>query len=177
MKPKAVKNKPGYALTELTMTFALAGIVILAMCSVLVDSQRGWNRTFKRVFSDVVTDAYVARKTFDSIVRKSSYTRAAVGDHSIGDDFIQVYYYDDHNTSTQLDRYARFYKSGSSLMVDYGRLDVNGNPTGEPRTVVLAMNVREACFSLAGASAQMTLRLDNGDQQLTVMTSAVRHNK
>lgn len=172
MRREAIKSRRGFTLTELTATIALAAIAILAMGAVLVDSQRGWQRTFSRVFGDVVTDGYVARKTFDAIVRKSSYTR-----ERIDDDWVEVYYYNDPDTSVRLDRYAKFYKSGDKLFVDYGNLDASGNPTGHPSAVTLARNVQDADFSLAGTSIQMVLQLDNGDQQLTVLTAAVRHNE
>lgn len=172
MKRKTIKSKHGFTLTELAATLILAAIVILAMGVVLVDSQRGWHQTFNRVFSDVVTDGYVARKTFDTIVRKSSYKR-----EQIGADFVEVYYYNDPDTSVQLDKYAKFYKLGDKLFVDYGQLDASGNPTGQASTVTLARNVQGASFSLAGVSIQMSLQLDDGSQQLAVMTSAVRHNE
>jgi prepilin-type N-terminal cleavage/methylation domain-containing protein len=172
MKRKEMTGRRGFTLTELATTIAIAGIMMLAMGVVLVDSQRGWQQTFDRVFSDVVTDGYVARKTFDSIVRRSSYRR-----ESIGSGWIEVYYYSDPDTSTRLDRYARFYQTGNELRVMYGPIDVNGNLQGQDRDVMIARNVQSVTFSIMGSAVQMVLGLDNGEQQITVMTSAVRHNE
>lgn len=167
-----MKSRRGFTLTELAATVMIAGIMMLALGVVLVDSQKGWQQTFERVFSDVSTDGYVARKTFDTIVRKSSFKSEV-----LGDGFVEVYYYNDPDTSTRLDRYAKFYQKTDKLFVDYGNLDAGGSPTGNPNTVTLARNVLDVEFSIAGTSVQMVLNLDSGEQQLTVMTSAVRHNE
>lgn len=166
------KNRIGFTLTELMMATVIAAIVILGMGTVLVDSHRGWSRTYNRVYGDVVTDGYVARKTFDAVVRKSSIKREL-----LGDGMVEVYYYNDPETSTRIDRYARFYTADEKLLVDYGELDTDGNPQGYPHTVTLARNVESASFSIAGNCVRMTLRLDNGSEALTVMSSAIRHNE
>ena len=172
MRQQTVKNKRGFTLTELTVVMAMAPVVILSMGIVLVDSQRGWNQMYNRVYSGVVTDGYAARKTFDTVVRKSSITRERLGNGEV-----EVYYYNDPASSTELDRYARFYADGTELLVDYGELNANGSPKGPRQTVTLARNVEFASFSVAGTCVQMTLRLDNGREALTVMTSAIRHNE
>ena len=171
---RTAKNKRGFTLTELTVVMAMAPVVILSMGIVLVDSQRGWNQMYNRVYSGVVLDGYVARKTFDTVVRKSSISRERLGNDN---DEVVLYYYNDPASSTWLDRYARFYTAGKRLLVDYGKLNAKGNPKGPRQTVTLAHNVEAVNFSVAGTCVQMTLRLDNGCEALTVMTSAVRQNE
>jgi len=119
----------------------------------------------------VAIDAYVARKGFDATVRKSSMNR----EHFDANE-VEVYYYNDPVSSTYLDRYAKFHKDGTKLLVEHGHLDSNGNPSGTPQTITLADNVEAVDFSKNGASVQMVLRLDDGSESLTVMTSATRHN-
>ena len=65
-------NRRGFTLTELTIVILMAAFVTLSIGVALVDSQRGWSRMYNRVYSGVVTDAFVARKAFDATVRKSS---------------------------------------------------------------------------------------------------------
>ncbi len=172
MRQQTVKNKRGFSLTELTVVMAMAPVVILSIGIAMVDSQRGWSQMYNRVYSSVVTDGYVAKKTFDAVVRKSSIAREYLGNNEVG-----VYYYNDPASSTWLDRYARFYKDDTELLVDYRGLDANGNPTGTLQTVTLARNVEFVDFSVTGACVQMVLSLDNGSESLMVMTSAMRHNE
>lgn len=173
MRQQTVKNRRGFTLTELAVVMAITSIVMLSMGIVLVDSQRGWNQMFNRVNSGVVADAYVARKAFDAVVRKSSMNRERL----VGDSEVELYYYNDPVSSTRLDRYARFYTAGTKLLVDYGQLDSNGNPGGQIQTITLADNVEAVNFYVNGAYVQMVLRLDNGSESLVVMTSAMRHNE
>lgn len=166
------KNRPGLSLIELMVALMMVLIVILTVGTVLVGSQRGWSRMYNRVYGDVVTDSYVARKTFDAVVRKSSTKREL-----IGDGMVEVYYYSDGANPTRLDRYARFYKDDEELLVDYGELDEDGDPLEASSTQTLAHNVEVADFSVVGVCVKMLLRLDDGSEELTVMSSAVRYNE
>ncbi len=172
MRQQTVKNRRGFTLTELAVVMAMAPIVMLSMGIVLVDSQRGWNQMFNRVNNGVVNDGYVARRAFDAVVRKSSKISEVLGDGEV-----VLYYYNDSASSTWLDRYARFYADGITLLVDYGQLDSNRNPGGQIPTTTLAHNVEALNFYLNGDCVQMVLRLDNGSESLIVMTSAMRHNE
>lgn len=172
MRWKTVRNNRGLTLIELMAGTVMSTIVMFSIGVVLVDSQRSWDRMYNRVYDGLVTDGYTARKAFDAAVRKSSIKRAR-----LGDDEVEVYYYDDPETSTRLDRYARFYVTDRKLMVDHGELDADGNPQGTPSTVTLARNVEAVNFSVTGVCVQMTLSLDNGSESVTVMASPVRHNE
>ena len=161
------------------MTLILASIMILALGTVLVDNQKGWLKMFSRSFSDVVTHAYVTQNTFSTIVRKSS---IAVYEIELSADetqiiSVEVYYYSDTST-TDLDRYARFYMSGTTLSVDEGVIDTTVLPWVKetPVTSVLAQDVASGYFDINGSSIQVVLNLDNGKEDMKVITSAVRHN-
>ena len=161
------------------MTLILASIMILALGTVLVDNQKGWLKMFSRTFSDVVVDGYVTQNTFFTIVRKSS---IAVYEYELSVDetqivAVEVYYYSDTGT-TDIDRYARFYISGSTLSVDEGIIDTTVVPWVKetPVTTVLARNVASGYFDINGSSIQLVLNLDNGREDMKVICSAVRHN-
>jgi prepilin-type N-terminal cleavage/methylation domain-containing protein len=161
--------RKGFTLIELMIATVILVIVGFAIGVVIVDGQTTWNTIYDRVNSDVVTDGYVARKKFDSVIRNASRSKILFG----GDgSWIEVYYYAG-TSSTVVDRYARFYLSGSDLNLEYGQL--------EPRVTidvgVVCGNVSECIFKQAGTSAQMKLILDNGTQSQTIVTSAVTHNK
>lgn len=164
----------GFTLTEQAVTIVMATIVVGGIGLVLADSQRGWNRMYTRVHGDVVTDAYVARKTFDFICRKSTITKGQLGSSG---EFLEVYYYQDPNTSAELDRYARFYVAGEDLLVDHGLFDPGTGNTSISNTVKVAQNVKAAIFSAKGTCVQMVLRLDNDKEFMTLCCSAVRHNR
>jgi prepilin-type N-terminal cleavage/methylation domain-containing protein len=174
-----LKRCKGVTLTELMVTLILASIMVLALGMVLVDSQKGWLAMFSRTFSDVVVDGYVTQNTFFTMVRKSS---IAVHEYELSADetqivAVEVYYYSDSGT-TDIDRYAKFYLSGTTLSVDKGTIDTTVLPwvKGAPATSVLARNVASGYFDINGSSVQMVLNLDNGREDMKVICSAVRHN-
>ena len=174
-----LKKCKGVTLTELMMTLILASIMILALGTVLVENQRGWLKMFSRTFSDVVVDAYVTQNTFSTLVRKSS---IAVYEYELSVDetqivAVEVYHYSDTGT-TDIDRYAKFYISGSTLSVDEGIIDTTVVPWVKetPVTTVLARNVASGYFDINGSSIQLVLNLDNGSEDMKVICSAIRHN-
>ena len=170
MRLKKVTNKRAFTLIEMTIAMAMATIVVSGTGILLMESQRGWSEMYNRVYDG---DAYVARKTFDSVVRKSSIKREL-----LGSDWVEVYYYADPDTSTRLDRYARFYVTDENeLLVDYGDVDAGGISLGATTTVTLAHNVTAASFSAVGACVRMTLMLDNNSGSPMVVSSSVRHNE
>jgi len=82
----------------------------------LVDGQRGWSTQYNRIYSDVVTDGYVARRKFDAVMRKASREKFEIDPAG---SWVEVYYYAD-DTSTVVDRYARFSTANGNLNVEYG---------------------------------------------------------
>ena len=170
MLKKKITAQRGFTIIELVLAIALAAIVMFGIGVVLVDSQRGWNRMYDRIYSDVATDSYVARKTFDSVIRKASSERFLLDGAG---NWIEVYYYADGN-STAVDRYARFYYAGGGqLNVEYGR----PNPRETLSVQTVCRNVSSCVFKGVGRSAQMILKLDNGSQTATVISSSVMHNQ
>jgi prepilin-type N-terminal cleavage/methylation domain-containing protein len=167
-KNKRIANRKGFSLLELMMATTLACIVVVGIGVVLVDSQRGWNAMYTRTYSDVVTDAHVARRRFDSVVRNASSQGVLLDDYG---NWVEVYYYSDPNSSI-VDRYTRFISSNSQLTVEYGVVE----PRQTLNTEIICENVSSCVFKLAGNSVQMVLTLDDGSQNATIVASAVTHN-
>ncbi len=171
---KERKYEYGFTLIELIIAACAAAIVVLSLGIVLVDNQKGYNRMFDKVFGDVASDSDAARRTFDSIVRKSSVMRQ-IPEPWIDGELLEVYYYNGA-ASVSPDRYARFYRDGKQLMVDYGNYDWAARQTTKTSSAVVARNVSALEFSMIGASIHMVLYLDDKKEKQAVTTSAVRHN-
>lgn len=172
LKKKSV-NPKGLTMLELVVTGTVAAIVLLGIGVALVDSHRGWQRMYDRMYSDVVTDGHVARRMFDSIVRKASVKNVLLDETGL---WVEVHYYRDLG-SAELDRYAYFYMSGDELKVEHGIWNPGAmNPKVPLIAQTVCSNVTSCVFMREGASVQMVLKLDNGSEAATVMSSAVTHN-
>jgi len=169
MIQKRLTTSGGFTIVELVITTVVMIIVGSAIGVVIIDSQRGWNLMYNCVNSNVVTDGYVARKKFDSIIRK------ACGENITLDDtgsWMEVYYYAS-DSSTAPDRFACFYEADGYLHVAHGKLDTKVTLDVE----TICGNVSDCKFIRVGRSAQMILKLDNGTHKNTVISSAVTHNQ
>ena len=103
-------------------------------------------------------------------IRKASAEQITVD--ALGN-WVQVSYYDDPASSTELDRYSRLYVNDGSLMIEHGELD--SEATAWVSTV--CGNVAGCRFSRNGRSAQMVLTLAEGSRQNTIVSSAYMHNE
>ena len=161
-------NPKGLTLIELMIATVIMVIVILGVAIILVGSQRGWDAMYNRIYSDVVTDGHIARRTFDRVIRKAS-GRSFLLDTA--GNWVEVYYYTDAD-SIVVDRYARFYEADGQLNIEYGKL----YPRETLNVQTVCENVSDCVFMARGTSVQMILRLDNGSEAATVVSSAVVHN-
>ncbi len=168
MIKKRLTASRGFTLIELMIAMAITIIVVLAIGVALVDGQRGWSIQYDRIYSDVVTDGYVARRKFDAVMRNASRDKFLLDDAG---GWVEVYYYA-NDTSTVVDRYARFYVANGNLNVEYGQLD----PKATLSIETVCGNVSGCTFEQLGRSIQMILKLDNGTRTNTVISSAVTHN-
>ena len=167
MNKKTYKGHGGFTLIELMITVAVMSIVLSAIGLVIVDGQRCWQVLYGQTNSDVVTDGYVARKKFDTIIRKASTEKILTDGYG---NWIEVYY--TSGSSPVVDRYARFHTSDDDLNIEYGQLD----PRETLSIETLCENVSDCTFKQIGRSAQMILTLEDGTQKNTIVTSAVTHN-
>lgn len=197
------KGKAGRAFTliELMVTVLAFAVLILGISAMLAHGHMGYNRLFKRVNSQVVRNAYEARRAFDVYVRRSSIRRCdprnADYEFLAEQNQLYVYYYSNPLSMAIVDpdRYARFYLSGTQLWFEQGNVTggFDAPPPALPTlsstsTMVLAHDVTppaSGIFSVQGASVRMVLTLDNDDPavnkietlKMTVTAKAIRHNQ
>jgi len=169
MNKKRPRAQKGFTLVELMITMVIMTVVGLAIGVVIVDGQNGWNTMYNRLNSDVVTDGYVARKKFDTVMRSASREQSLVASDG---SWIEVYSYASPS-STVVDRYSRFYVSDGDLNLEYGQVD----PRVTLSVDTVCGNVSTCTFRQVGTSTQMTLTLDNETQTNTIVSSAVTHNQ
>lgn len=168
----------GLTLIELIITAVIAVIIVFVIGVVLVDSQRDYNRMYERTQGSVATDAYVAQKAFERIVRKASVNNIFI-DNPAGATSVTVFYYQDPNATTP-DSYATFFRSGPNLLqVSEGPANSTTNPWtlgSATSTTTLATTVQSVSFSYTGACVRMVLTLGDSTRTLTITAAGVRHN-
>jgi len=177
-KSRTIKH--GFTLIELMVTILIASVSMLAIGMVIADSHRGYRRMFTRIHGGVVDDAYVARLLFDKICRSSSGSYEKY-DEAVPSE-VQVYLYSNNiSPGADPDQYARFYLSGTDLMLERGSAtydEANKEMTSGAASglAVVVGNVMELKFDIEGSSVQMVLTLDDGEHGLTVTCTSIRHN-
>jgi hypothetical protein len=209
----SVKNKNfrmGFTLIGLIITILAAVILLIAITGILAAGHRNYATMYERTTSEVIRNGYEARRIFDRIVRQSTSRRCDPSTvETTPSNYIYVYYYSNpQNLNIEdPDRYARFYLSGTDLMMEQGVV-TNGFFTTEPPppnsepwlsatgSKVIAHNVdataasTNGIFSKKGSSIRMVLTLDNENPpnnpsntnklrtlKMTITSAAIRHNK
>ena len=172
---KQMKSILGFTITELILAIAVSSILVLAIGVVMVDTQKGWMDSYAKVHGGAAADAMMAKAAFDKVIRKAS--RSIY--HFDGLDDITVYCYDNWLASTELDRYARFYRSTDNpaeMYIQHGTLEggVKKDLTAE---VLLASNVTDLEFKPVSGGIEMKLALDDGREATTVVSTAILHNE
>jgi len=178
MKMKKTKNRPAFTLVELIAATVIAIIAIAPIAVSMVNSQRTWQTAYDRIYADVVTRSYAARKRFDSLIRKAGSSTVTVDKDKEG---IMVRYYSS-NSASYMDRYAYLYLSNDGILkVEYGMVAStskkgNTSTVQNTSTEIICENVSSCTFLKTGNSAQMFLTLDDGSKSYTVISSALMHN-
>jgi len=121
MRIRFMTSKKGLTIIELLITVVMAGIVILGIGAVLVHTQRNWENIYEQVNGETTSDAYVAKRAFESVIRSSSVSLRPPALSENGN-FIEFYLYE-NLWSNNIDSYARFYVENGELMLMCGRLD------------------------------------------------------
>lgn len=131
MAARKCNHRKAFTLVEVLVSAMAAVILIVGLSAMLFYGQRGYNTMYRRVNSEVVRNAYEARRVFDAIVRKSIVDRC---DIFLDDDevpsTIYLYYYYDETAPIALDipvdryrymypdqpnRFARFYVTNTDV--------------------------------------------------------------
>lgn len=165
-----ITNIGAFTIIELVIVVGFISLVLFAGIGiVLCDTQRGWNRMYDRMYSDVITESYVARRVFDREVRKAScetYSLDPAGS------WIEVYSYADSNSAV-VDRYSYFYVDNGCLKLEYGKI----SPREPIHTSPVCENVTSCVFKAIGRSAQMILTLGQDSQTVNITSSSVMQNQ
>jgi hypothetical protein len=172
---KRIRSYLGFTITEMVLAIAVSSILVLTVGVVLVDSQRGWMESYAKVHGGATADAMMAKTAFDKVVRKAS--RSIYHFDALDD--ITVYYYDNWLASTDLDRYARFYRSAdnpSEMYIQHGVFEA-GAKKSILADVLLASNVEDLEFKPVSGGIEMKLALDDGREATTVVSTAIIHNE
>ena len=210
MPVKNNKFRAGVTLIELVVTVIAAIILIIGVTGILAGGHKNYATMYVRTTSVVIRNGYEARRIFDRIVRQSTSRRCDPSTiETTPSNYIYVYYYSNpQNLNIENpDRYARFYLSGTDLVMEQGVV-TNGFFTTEPPppnsepwlsatgSKVIAQNVdataasTNGIFSKKGSSVRMVLILDNENPpnntnntnklrtlKMTITSTAIRHNK
>ncbi|MHC5083046.1 MAG: PulJ/GspJ family protein [Planctomycetota bacterium] len=166
----------GFTLVELLTTIVICSIVVLAAGVMLVDSHRGWLDSYAKVHGGAANDAKMVQTAFERIIRKSSRSKYLFD----GQDDLTVYYYKHWLNSTELDRYARFYRSSdnpSEMYLVHGVINDDDDDDGVLSRVRLASHVTDLEFLPTSGGVEIKLALDDGREVTTVMTTAILHNE
>ena len=164
----------GLTLMELMVTLVIIGIVVTAISVMFVDTHRGWLDSYAKIHGGAADDASMSQVAFDRIVRKASRSKYELN----GLEDLTVYYYEDWQFSEELDRYARFYRSGvepTQFYVEHG--EVKEGNLNVLSTVLLASTVSDLEFKPTSGGIEMKLALDDGRESSTLVTTAILHNE
>lgn len=174
-KIKKLRAVNGFSLIELLMVIAAASILIFAIGAFMGNGQRSWNHLFGKVYGSTTVDGFVVHRAFDTICRKASVRKYAIGDDG---DTLELYYWDTESSAATPENYAKFYLSDNVLYVQHGKLR---SGTWQPDTasastpISIAAQVKSVKFEAQGTS--MTLYLTYQDKEaMPVFCSSVRHN-
>jgi len=172
MSRREPQRRAGFTMIEMSMSILIVSILALAFGFIMLQDQRAYATLYEHSLGDLQEDSRAAVVVFEALVRRSTVQRERL-DGTV----LEVYHFADPETSSRVDRYARFHLTpAQELVVEEGTLDQDGSVLGEPKTIRLARQVRSLAFSVDGAGVQMTLTLSRGSRALTTTAAAHRHN-
>lgn len=158
-----MRMNKGLTIVETLVASVMAGIIILGLGVVLVETQRRWEESYERVNGDMVMDSYAAKLAFESMVRQSSLSIMAPKMSSDGSSIV-LYTYKDIK-SNSIDAYAKFYLENGELVAEYGPLEELTDKWSS--WLQIAYDFRSAFWN---ASLSVTGTQLNGDNNMTILT-------
>jgi len=93
MAARKYNHRRAFTLIEVLVAAMAAVILIVGLSAILFYGQRGYNTMYRRINSEVVRNAYEARRVFDAIARKSTVERCDILSAIETNDTIYLYYY------------------------------------------------------------------------------------
>ncbi|MCF7955366.1 MAG: prepilin-type N-terminal cleavage/methylation domain-containing protein [Phycisphaerae bacterium] len=161
------RKKSAFTLIELMVTLLISAIIISAV-GVMVSDSSGWfSDSYEKIYSQPAVESLLARKTFEAVIRQSSDIGLEISPDGSS---AEIYYYS--SPANPLDSYARFYVTGTDLILEKGSI----SPSATTSTETVCRNVSQCTFKAAGSSVQMILILDDGKNKQGSVTSAILHN-
>ena len=149
-------------------------VATLGVSGVIASGHTHYVLMFRRAHGAVTNDSYTSRLIFDKICRKA---RAGTAILDPSGPSLEVWYYSMPNVNgsayLEPDKFARFYLSGTNLMLSTGDI-VSDSDT----TTVIARNVTELEFSAPydGKSVQMVMTLEDNNHSITITCGSIMHN-
>lgn len=167
MRFKIMIKKRGMTTVEVLLATAIAAIVITGVGTALVHTQCNWEDVYERVNGVIISDAYAAKRAFESMARSSSVSIRPPALIQNGN-FIEFYLYE-NLWSNSIDSYARFYVENNELVLVCGRLDNPGYKevlSTESGAIEIASDTKDAFFI---ASSPLTGSIpEPGDDTQTI---------
>lgn len=170
MKYRIRKIRSGVTLVELAMVSVISVIVILAVTTLMADSQKGYSSIYNKANSDVANDNFAVRKVFTSVVRQCSNENSAT-DIALDGSLVRMQYYS-VTSAESLDRYAKFYLQNGDLLLEKGVI----MPESTLSLQMVCHNVSSVMFRKIGCSVFMFLELNDGTNSRKINTSAILQN-
>ena len=170
MKYRIRKFRSGVTLVELAMVSVISVIVILAVTTLMADSQKGYNSVYNKTNSNLANDDFVVRKMFSSVIRQCSNETGATT-VAVDGSWVQAQYYSSPSAES-LDRYAKFYLQDGELLLEKGVI----TPASTQSLQTVCQSVSSVVFKKNGNSVFMFLELNDGTNSRGINTSAILYN-
>ncbi len=169
------RKQKGFTMIEVIASMAVMSVVILAISSVITDSNALWGRLHNSVYGVMPQDIIRTQRAFNKTCRKATLRVMFLSEDK---ETMCLYYFSDHiNPPYWPDRYAMFYLDGTDLKVEHGTLQfATINQNQELYTETLCRDVQSLQFASQGLSVQICMTVNNGSREKTFTWASVRHN-
>ena len=169
------RKQKGFTMIEVIASMAVMSVVILAISSVITDSNALWGRLHNSVYGVIPQDIIRTQRAFNKTCRKATLRVMFLSEDK---ETMCLYYFSDHiNPPYWPDRYAMFYLDGTDLKVEHGTLQfATINQNQKLYTETLCRDVQSLQFASQGLSVQICMTVNNGSREKTFTWASVRHN-
>ena len=174
LKIRPIK-RAGLTIVELITASVMGVICLLAVGTVVYDSQKAWNETYTKANSSIMLDSHMASKAFEATVRKATcqqYTLDPPDEESSISHWAEVYYFAS-TTSADTDRYAKLYVENGTFYIEHGVF----SPRQVLGTIPICNNVTAFSFSGSGRCVRMQMTLSEGNDSVSFISSAIPQNQ